>query len=259
MKQLLLKKDNYYMLLVLFFSTSSFLFSQENDQEIRSFPVGLRIGVHYDFFSNTNENASIGLNYSNRLTLIGGFDIEVMRRKRWLLTTGFYIKNISLKRNYNIRSTQLGENFAIEESFWQSPYWTYHLPIEILIKMKSPMRSPLYLKAGLELQYYGYTSGRYQSNYLRLRNNPLLIGDYQDYPSPITFGLNLGFAKDLYLKDRSKFRFAASGHYHFQYIYVTKITSTNLTIPEATSTHRWTGHYLNFSLTYFPKSGFLKF
>ncbi len=76
---------------------------------------------------------------------------------------------------------------------------------------------------------------------------------------PLAFGINAGIAGDIYLNYYSKFRLALTGHYHFQTMEIIYITSTNLNAADRTSTHKWTGNYLNLSLTYFPHEGFLDF
>jgi hypothetical protein len=262
MKTLSLKIKNTILLLALMISASNLNYSQtDNDLKelIPSFPVGLRIGMHNDFFSNTNENEFIDFKYENRFTFIAGIDIEIIRKMRWIVTASVFVKNISQEYSYTLTPEQLGLNFGFTRNSISSPYWTYHLPIETLYRFNKSEQHPLFFKAGLELQHYGYTSGSYKHPILGVDNITRLTADYEEYQSPFTFGINGGIAGDIYLEDYSKFRIALTGHLHFQTMEVTRIISTNLNAPERTSTHKWTGHYLNLSLTYFPHEGFLDF
>jgi hypothetical protein len=258
-----LKIKTTILLLALILSASNFIDAQESDsstQLIPSFPVGLRIGAHNDFFSNTSENDFIGLGFENRFTFIAGFDVEVIRKQRWILTAGVFVKNIAHKYNYAFTADQLDIGIGFSDGLTQSPHWTYHLPIEFLYRFNKNLNRPLFFKAGVEIQHYGYTPGSYEHPILRIDNQTILSNSYEEFQSPFTFGVNLGIAGDMYLKDYSKFRLALTGHYHFQKMDIKRITSTNIIgSPDATSTHRWTGNYLNLSLTYFPHEGFLDF
>ncbi|WP_339684900.1 hypothetical protein [uncultured Nonlabens sp.] len=251
------------LLLALTLSASNFINSQENNETsppIPTFPVGLRIGAHNDFFSNTSENDFIGFGFENRFTFIAGFDVEVLRRQKWILTAGFFVKNIAQKYNYTFTPEQLDIGVGFTGGLTDSPYWTYHLPIEFLYRFNKNLNRPLFIKAGVEIQHYGYTPGSYEQPVLRIDNQTILTNSYEEFQSPLTFGVNLGIAGDIYLKDYSKFRLALTSHYHFQKMDINRITSTNIIgSTDATSTHRWTGNYLNISLTYFPHEGFLDF
>ncbi|MGB5981389.1 MAG: hypothetical protein WBG46_04525 [Nonlabens sp.] len=261
MRLLFLKTRVQLLLLALIISASSFITAQDNiavDVK-RNFPIGLRVGLHNDFFSNTSENDFIEYEYKDRVTFTAGFEFELLKKKRFLFTAGLFIKNISQVRSYNFTAEQLGRDRGLQREFFNAPYWTYHLPMEVLYELRKSFKTPLFIKAGLEFQYYGYTSGRYRQPFLIVNDITRIIGEYEEYQSPITFGMNAGLAGDIYLKDDSKFRWALTGHYHFQTMEEILITSTNLTVPGATSTHKWTGHYVNISLTFFPKKGFISF
>ncbi|WP_169711557.1 porin family protein [Nonlabens spongiae] len=260
-----MKTNNFFQIIILalMLSASMICYCQNDNKNSnlppKTFPIGLRVGLHNDFFSNTNENDFIELEYKDRLTFIAGFDVELFRTRQWLFTTGFFVKNISQSKSYNITADQLGRERGTNAEFIESPYWTYHLPVEALYRFNKSTKHPLYFKGGLELQHYGYTPGRYRHPFLSVNGIPRTIGEYEEYQSPFTFGANLGLAGDIYLNDNSKFRIALTGHYHFQTMEETFITTTNLAVPGATSKHEWTGHYINLSLTYFPKKGFIRF
>ncbi|WP_405378700.1 hypothetical protein [Nonlabens sp. Asnod3-A02] len=251
------------LLLALILGASNFIIAQDVDKDnelIPTFPVGLRIGAHNDFFSNTSENDILGLKFTDRVTLIGGFDVEVLRKKRWIITTGFFIKNIGHRYEYTLTPELINISRSVSRNLTQSPYWTYHLPIEALYRINKNSKLPFFIKTGLEIQHYGYTKGRYENPILSVNNEVILSNNYEEHQSPFTFGINAGVAGDIYLKDYSKFRLALTGHYHFQKMDINRITSTNVNgFPDATSTHRWTGNYVNLSLTYFPREGFLDF
>ncbi|PQJ31774.1 hypothetical protein BST92_07475 [Nonlabens arenilitoris] len=256
MKRSVLNKYNFlkYILALIFINASIFITKAQRAKDKQSFPLGIMIGAHSVDWSNTNENSAIQLEYQDRISSTFGLKYQFYNYKNLEFYTGFKVRLSSSSLYYKIDSEDLGVNLNFNRYVIFSPYWTYHLPLEVEYPIYQRDKFRIQAKLGYELQYYGITTGSDTRVALSVDNIPRLVAENREHQSFITSGINIGLGFDFYTEKYARYRIDLIYHNHFQTLEKEKITTQNLNIsPNTTSTHRWTGNYLGLELSYFPR------
>lgn len=244
-----------YILALVLINASIFISKAQREKSKQSFPLGIMIGAHSVSWSNTDENAAIQLEYVDRISPTFGLKYQFYTYNNFEFNAGFKVRLSSSSLYYKIDSDDLGVNLNINEFDIFSPYWTYHLPLEIEYPIFQRDKFRIQGRLGYEFQYYGITTGSDTRVALGVDNIDRLIITDREHQNFITGGINLGLGFDFYTEKYSRYRIDLTYHNHFQTLEKKIITSVNLNVsPNVTSTHRWTGDYFGLELSYFPRS-----
>jgi len=248
-------------MLVLIISTSFYGFSQVENLSRQKNKFGLTLSLDEVTFSNT-PNSSIYYNRDNRTVASAGFKYNFRQMKSLPnanISVGLKIRHLTFQTEYRINADDLDLNSDFSSIRQDSPYWTYHLPINLDYVLAKTKNSEFYATAGLEFQFYGITEGTETFNQLSVREIPIIINTVSEHQSPLTYGLNAGIGFNLYTNRGSMYQIGAQYHYHFQTMERSTITATNLAFSDtAKSEHNWRNNSFGLTFSYFPSFKFNK-
>lgn len=210
-------------------------------------------------FTNT-PNASIYYNRDNRVVASAGFKFNFRQIKSLPnanISIGIKIRHLTFQTEYRINADDLDLNADLNLITQDSPYWTYHLPINFDYVLCKSKNSELYTTAGLEFQFYGITEGTETFNQLNVRDTPIIVNTVSEHQNSLTYGLNAGIGFNLYTNRGSMYQIGAQYHYHFQTMERSTITVTNLAFSDtASSSHNWRNNSFGITFSYFPSFKF---
>lgn len=234
--------------------------AQNDDDAVKLFEnnSNFSFSIKYQNLYWSNEgNSSVFFEAQDTWVPALGLEYNFSQRKNWNWSVGFFVRNMVRKDSETFLAEDVGLSTDLTILSSDSPYWSYHLPVDLSYIKEVNDWFFISGHVGLEVMYYAVTEGDDLGGSTGINNITRRISFESEVDSPITGGANIGLG--FYLKSKNTmWRIDMTYHYHFVDIIDQAVLATNLDVsPDTVTQHNWTGDYLSFSINIFPRKGWI--